>query len=198
MEEGMTERVDRVVEQMHETLGAIVKQADQAAVLPERVEGISQQAQTAFDTLASCAKQLAEVTGRYEAVISTLEIASQRLGEANPDGLPERVAQAVAGTDAIRDPLASLDEAVKQAIDDIKALGKQAQAAEGTTRGRLQTLDDAIVALNDTVQARAKEAREASEAQCDHSTLAMRDMRRTIIGTGLFVAAVAVLAAWLL
>lgn len=86
MEEGMTERVDRVVEQMHETLGAIVKQADQAAVLPERVEGINQQAQTAFETLASCAKQLAEVTGRYEAVISTLEVASQRLGERTQTG----------------------------------------------------------------------------------------------------------------
>ena len=198
MERGMTERVDRVVEQMHETLGAIVEQAGQAAVLPERVEGISQQAQTAFDTLASCAKQLAEVTGRYEAVISTLEIASQRLGEANPDGLPERVAQAVADADAIRLPLGTLDELVKRAIDDIKALGSQAEAAAEAVQYRLQALNEAIATLDDTVATKAREIREAIAAQHEQSTHALRETRRTIVVTGLFVAVVAVLAAWLL
>lgn len=196
--EGMTERVDRVIGQMHDALGVIVEQAGQAAVLPERVEGISQQAQTAFDALASCAKQLQEITGRYEAVIAALETASQRLGEANPEGLPERVAQAVAGTDAIRLPLASIDDAVARAIDDIKALGTQAQAAEAAMRDRMQTLDDAIATLDNSVAAGAKELLEVIEAQSEQLTHALRTTLRTIVMTGLFVAAVVVATAWLL
>ena len=196
--EGMTERVDRVVEQMREALGAIVEQAGQAAALPDRVEGISQRAQIAFDALASCAKQLQDITGRYEAVIVALETASRRLGEANPVGLPERVAQAVAGADAIRRPLGSLEEAVKRAHEAIKELGAQVQTAEGATRERLQTLAEAIGTLHSTVAALAEGAREVGEAHREQSTHALRQTRRTVVITGLFVAAVAVLAAWLL
>ena len=196
--EGMTERVDSVIGRMYDALGAIVKQASEAAALPERVEGISQQAQTAFGTLASCAQQLQEIAGRYEALIVALETAERRLREANPDGLPERVAQAVAGADAIRLPLASLEEAVKRANEDIKTQGAQIKTGEEATHGRLQTLDDAIAALGKTVEAKAKEAHEANEAQREQSTRALRETRRTVVLTGLFVAAAAVVAAWLL
>ena len=194
----MTKKVDRVIGQMHDALGVIVEQADQAAALPERVEGLSQQAQTAFGTLGSCAKQLQEITGRYEALIVALETAERRLREANPDGLPERVAQAVAGADAIRLPLASLEKAIERANEDIKTLGAQIKTGEEATHGRLRTLDDAIVALDKTVEAKAKEAHEASEAQREQSTRALRETRRTIAIAALFVAAVAIVAAWLL
>ena len=175
--EGMTERVDEVVGRMHDTLGAIVKQASEAAALPERVEGITQQAQTAFGTLASCAKQLQEIAARYEALILALETAERRLREANPDGLPERVAQAVAGADAVRLPLAALDEAIKRANEDIRTLGRESKAAD---------------------QARVQEARDASEAQHRQLTHVLRKTQRTTVITGLLVAAVAVAAAWLL
>ena len=193
--EGMTERVDRVIGEMHDALAVIAEQAGQAAALPERVEGISQHARNAFDTLGSCAEQLQEITGRYEAVIGALDTASQRLGEANPVGLPERVAQAVASADAIRLPLASIEEALERANEGIKTLRAQVQTAEDATRDRLQTLDDAIAALDDTVAARVKEARAISEEQ---SMRALRETRRTIVVTGLLVAAAALSAAWLL
>ena len=196
--EGMTEKVDSVIGRMHDTLGAIVKQASQAAALPEHVEGISQQAQTAFATLGSCAKQLQEIAGRYEALILALETAERRLREANPVGLPERVAQAVAGADAIRLPLASLDEAITRANEDIRTLGGESQAADQAIRDRLQTLSDTIAALDKTVETRAKEAREISEAQREQSTRMLRKTQQTIVITGLLVAAVAVAAAWLL
>jgi len=196
--EGMTERVDSVVGRMHDALGAIVEQASQAAALPERVEGISQQAQTAFGTLGSCAKQLQEIAGRYQALILALETAERRLREANPDSLPERVAQAVAGADTIRLPLASLNEAIERANKDIRTLGGESQAADQTTRDRLQALVDTVAALDKTVEARAKEAREGSEAQREQLALVLRKTQRTIFITGLLVAAVAVAAAWLL
>lgn len=142
--EGMTEKVDDIIKQMHAKLADVVVLADKGSALPDRVAGLAQQAQTTFDILGECAQQLQEAADRYKVVITALETAGRRLEEAHPEELPERVAQAVSDANAKR--LTAIEKEIKQANGSIKTLHEQVQAASDAARNGLQALESGVAA----------------------------------------------------